>query len=760
MQTLINNISDNFSDYHSRLNSMYNEKTKQWDALFDKRTYNNMHRGITYVVQEFLSNNDVNQLFIQIPTDKLGRSESAQEKNLVNIQKLFLDISYLITEDPCTCLPLEECKEGEQYFCGESIWNIKSTSQTECGLRPSDPTRGALATQDAINEYKSEYKSGIKVQGIKTAGLDKKEVKHLIKLSIKKLRKHKEALQEYHDYPRLICNPYKKVAIVGKYWDFMRDHHITNENIPSNVEFHTSCETLFKAKNTYDLIILLWDTRYKYSESKIKYEMKYGRVKKVIYLGKNIFESFHNNPNVMHYAFTFREIFTYYNSANFPTFKFIKKDATSIVGKYNAIEQHIPQNMLPDEKQKICQYALWNLMKMDQEPIDIEKFTAFLSSSFPYVDMSDFDALIDYVQQIECDINNPKSVYYRDLGRNTFKIVTCESFIRRLAETKNTNNIRYVIDALLSGKSLVENVIKQLLIKGRLGEYHILTYNNQIYLEQFFKQEVEIYKDRAALTKIQYNYISHSTGTVSFLDRLDASISDIEDLFESYGRQMRTDTYRCKIDGQVDLIDIDGNIIYDQNFIKIDEIYESQDLMLPCRITYYKKPANLQQIIELYVECPKGCSIDMYSKLWKEKMIHVYENIFNKDIEQMRTTFNTIAEPKLKSFVTGKYKSHFPEETRAIVETLFSLKAINEEERKRIINTAGIIGSYSKYAKDLKESLFHYLTTQEIKGFLEKVLGEAAKRGMNTNTYLDQIINDGIVQDARLLEITRITHND
>ena len=758
MQTLIDSISHSFSDYHSRMNSLYNEKTKLWDALFNKRKFNDIHRGIMHVVQEFLHNDDINQLFIQIPTQILGRSESKQKKNLEDIQQLFLDISYLITEDPCTCPPLELCKEGEQYFCGDSIWNIKGTQQTECGLRPSDPTRAGLATSDAIKEYSQRHNSGIKVQGIETAGLDKKTIKHNIKLLIKNIKQHKEDIKEYHDYPKLVSKPYNKVAIVGNQWKFMESHLITNKHIPSNVDFHTNCDALFKEGNTYDVVIFLWDSKYLYFEREIKYEMGEDRVKKVIFLGTDIFESFQNNKKVMHFAFTFREIFAYYTSTRFPSIKFIKKEASSFVNLYNAIEQHTPQNLLPDEKQKICQYALWNLMKMNPEPIDVEKFTSFLSSTFPYIAMSDFEPLINYVQQIKCNPNNPKSAYHNQLGRHTFVIVTGESFIRRLEA--NSNNTKYVIDALLSGKSLVDNVIKPLLIKGRLGEYHILTYNNQIYLEQFFKQEIEIYKNRATLTKIQFNDLSHSTGTTSFLDQLDASISDIENLFESYGRQIRTDTYRCEIDGQTDLIDIDGNVIYNQNFIKIDEIYENHELMLPCRITYYKKPTNLQQIIELYIECPEGFSIDMYSKLWKKKMVHVYENIFNKDIQQMRETFNLIPEAKLKSFAKGKYKPLFPEETKAIAETLFSLKVINDDERKRIINSVGIIASYSKYAKDLKESLFHYLTTQEIKGFLEKVLEEAAKRGMNTNTYLDQTINDCIVQDARLLEITRITHND
>lgn len=751
MQRLIDSIRNTFANYHPLLNDMFRSKTKQWDTLFESRGYNDIHRAITSIVQDFLSNSEAIQLFIQLPTKKLGRTANIQDTNLEMIQKLFLDLLYLSAEDITACPPIEHCSKGQQYYAGNCIWNIMSSRQTECGLRPSDPKRN-LKTSKAIEEFDTACNAGIKVQNI--------ELNYTGKL-LKKLEESRKIINEYRRLPQLINNRVRRIALVGRNWGFMKSHPITNHNIPSNIDFYTNCDALLSRRNSYDVIILLWDKKYEYYENELKGEIVRKRAKKIIYLGSDIFESFHKTNFTQHFAFTYREIFTYYNTGTFPKITFNKLDPSAVVRKFHELEEHIPQNCNAEEREKICKYIIWNHLMMNPTPIDIDKLTAFLNTTFPHIESTEFEQLISHAQQIECNTDNPKSREYSAIPRDKFLIVTGESFKNRLKTLKNTNSKIYVIDSLLSGKRLIDEIIKPLLDKGRLGEYRILSYNDQKYLMGFFQQEIDIYKRRQEYTGLAFDIrVENDTPTTSILDRLDATVDSIEDMFGYDGREIRTDSYLCEIEGETDLIKIDGHVIGSQGPIKIDEIHRYKERMLPCRISYYKRPASLQSIMELYYDFPNGISINTYSELWKRKIVEIFNNQYNGDIEEMLKVFKFLSKSKLKSFLSGRYTPLFPDEIRHISDKLLSLNAISEEEYKRILNSSKLIASNSAKAKELKESLITYLTTNEIEGFLEELLENAEERGIKTDAYLKEIIDESIVSNVTLLEITKISHNN
>ena len=116
MQELINRIRSSFPKYHEDVNTVFRLKTANWDKLFSGDYSSDIYRGLLYIIREFLGS-EKRQLFIQFPTDKLGKTDILQKTNREHLQEIIADILCLTTKQQWE--PQMECPQKDSTSIGE-----------------------------------------------------------------------------------------------------------------------------------------------------------------------------------------------------------------------------------------------------------------------------------------------------------------------------------------------------------------------------------------------------------------------------------------------------------------------------------------------------------------------------------------------------------------------------------------------------------------------------------------------------------------
>lgn len=742
MQQLLDGLQNAFPDYHNNVKSLYRKKTRQWDDLF--KTYGqvsdvdtDIYRGILYIIQSFLSS-DKKQLFIQFPTDKLGRDGYTQKKNQDELQEVLTDILFLAAktgwESKLACPSCEETQVGDFYYSDGKVWEI--VRSTTDGFPRPKAENVSTNKNEARNHFNKHHEFGIRI--LKT------------EVPPRRVKAWVDRINLYRSLPKL--HDAEKCILVGT--RFLQRQPIKTDCIYSPI--HVISDFADLQDESYDILVFLWDRKYLGYERDINNLIVEGKVKKIIYIGTHIFDDFKSDSLSSNFAFTFRELFSYYYGVNktFPIIKFLKIDFPALEERVEALAQLIPQELQDFDRRRIMRYALYPFLTMDNVTFNKERFREFLWDNYEVMSPDEIDRIVKWVEDVSISEQNPKKIEDEKISPKTkskpkYYIRPYQSYksdLNALLKKSNSKKQIYVIDALLNDRRYVE-IIKDLLTRGCLGTYYILSYFDLPFLHIFFENEVKVYNgdDRRAYIDLTMDMTveSNKSMTGNLLDYYDASTDDLSVVF-STTPTMRQLSYSCSFNDDMNDDIVDGDVIFGSSVIRIDEIYDNIDeYSLPCPITYYRMPSNFQHLMEVYFNFPTSQSVESFATLWKSRMRSLLSDRYGDNIEDMWKDFKFLKLKKLKAVTRDSYKPYFPEEMSQIARKLHELSILTEEEVKWIRAADIVVGKHSSKAKELKASLIQYRVSGEVEGFLKQLLINAKSRGEN-------MTEDIIARDAML----------
>ena len=163
------NVVKNFNVYMEGLDAYVKERTSQFDEYFnEKETF---FRVIFYVIQEFLCNDELEELFIKLPVNELATKSSEQIANWTQLQDVInfaLSLATLDQQRSMVAAPsLELSSVGKLVYCRTSSAESDSHRFFEISKKgdfvyPSDRLRGRKTRtnyNEALNTYTSNMGS-------------------------------------------------------------------------------------------------------------------------------------------------------------------------------------------------------------------------------------------------------------------------------------------------------------------------------------------------------------------------------------------------------------------------------------------------------------------------------------------------------------------------------------------------------------------------------------------------------------------------
>jgi hypothetical protein len=765
MQQLLDHIEKEFPSYFKQVNANIRAKTKDWDSLFEDK--NEFYRTLLLVIQSFLKDGK-KILFIQLPTDKLGRNKTDQENNRKNLQEYIVDILYLSTkcgwEPTLRCPCLANSYVGDFYYSDRHVWEIATSNDGQ--RRPSNASKKLnLKTEETRRIFENGRKNSVKLQNVCSAS--KKDTCKSIEES-EKFKRYIDQINNYRKLPAIAG--FEKSLLVGKGQTWSR-HPIANQYLYSPIKFVTDYDG--ERDKSYDILVFLWDKKYRNYEMEIHNSIVNGRVKKVIVIGERIFPDFKNRDDITIYPFTYRELFSYFYSTGalgnsmFPNIVFKELPYHELNSCIASLGRRVPNVLEEFERKRIIRYILYPYLTIESKALPIGNLAInnlrdFLWENFNVLTTDEIDSLVGWVSELNLSIKTPKAREYSEIKNKNrysqlFDIRPYASYKNKLKTTKTKNDTTqiYVIDAIFNGNWCVE-VIETLLKKGCLGTYYILSYFKLPSLRQFFEEELEIYRSslRKSLFGVSMSGINaeDSSESNNLLDFYDDSIDELSSLF-LHKETNHLKIYNCLFEGDDRPVSLYGDVIYMDRILSIDEIFSNSDEYLPCEITYYSIPSIFPQIMEVYFNFPNGQNVDYYSNFWKQKMQELFKNKYAGNLQSMLSDFRFLKKETLGLISKGKYDSMFPNQIGKIVDNLRKIGAITAEEQHYIMAANNVVGKHSSTAKELKESLMRFKLTGKPDDFLNKLLDNANVRGVKgyTADYLiKESLNAGTITEITL----------
>jgi hypothetical protein len=759
MQQLLDHIEKEFPSYFKQINAKIREKTKDWDSLFEDK--NGFYRTLLLVIQSFLKDGK-KILFIQLPTDKLGRNKTDQENNRKNLQEYIVDILYLSTkcgwEPTLRCPCLANSYVGDFYYSDRHVWEIATSNDGQ--RRPSNASKKLnLKTEETRRIFENGRKNSVKLQNVCSAS--KKDTCE----SIEESEKFKRYIDQINNYRKLLAiADFKNCLLVGKDQTWSR-HPIANQYLYSPIKFVTDYDG--ERDKSYDILVFLWDKKYRNYETEIDNSIVSGRVKKVIVIGERIFPDFKNRGDITIYPFTYRELFSYFYSTGasdkpmFPNIVFSELQYPGLDSCIESLDSLVPNVLEEFERKRIIRYILYPYLTIESKALPFDNLIGNLRDFLWEIDVLTtdvIDSLVKGVRNLNLPNETQKAKKYKEIKTSNSKIFDIRpyaSYKNKLKKTRNVTTQIYVIDAIFNGNWCVE-VIETLLKKGCLGTYYILSYFKLPSLSQFFEAELKIYRSLQRDSLFDVKMPDFNIGILStannLLDYYEDSGEEFSSLFLQKGSN-RQKTYNCRFDKVDNLVQVYGDVIYMDSIFSIDEIFSNSDEYLPCKITYYSTPSIFSEIMELYFNFPNGQTVADYSNFWKQKMQELFKDKYAGNLQSMLNDFRFLNKTTLGQISKGKYQPMFPNQIGRVVDKLGEIGAITAEEQHYIMAANNVVGKHSSTAKELKESLMRFKLAGKPDDFLKKLLNNANVRGVigYTADYLvEKSLNTGTITEITL----------
>lgn len=767
MQGLINSIGTSFPKYHKAVNGVFRQKTAAWHKLFCGDYSSDIYRGLLYIIREFL-NSEKQQLFIQFPTERLGRTDILQKANREHLQEIIADILCLTTkqqwEPQLACPEIDNTSIGEFYYSEITpqkqstngkpsqqdgiLWEIKSSNSYP--VRPSTNHKryNNLRTSDARQMYSASRATGVKLSCVSSVdNIPPRRIKDWI-----------DRINLYRGLPSIYSASTCIMVGRNQKWKYQPiDTGIMTELVTFVNDYQAVRD------RACDILVLLWDKKYLDYERDILNAVACGKIKKVIYLGTQIYDGFKKAPSNICFPFTYRELYSYFDStqsgkSQFPKFEYHRVAFPSLIEKISELESIIPAQLEDLDKKRIIRFCLYPFLCLKFSLPQIDRLRLFLWENFEALSPDEIDTLIEWVSNVSFSGRSPKEQEDQRItsDKQKFYISPVESYKDRLnsyLKCTNSNRQVYIIDALVNDKRYID-IIKSLLERGCRGTFCILSYFYLPYLKKFFEEEVSIYNNEARNRFLNVEFdliIEKSPVSNNLLDYYDATSDDLSLVFTPQ-QPVKHLTYSCSFDDSDEASVVDGDVIYYKGTKSIDELYNNKEEYLPCTITYYKTPEDFQYLMEVYFNFPKGQNVESFSRLWKDRMQALLKNRYNSDITMMWEDFRFLKIDKLKAIVRDRYQPLFPDEIGQIASTLNKMGVISIDEMRLIRSADSVVGKHSAKAKDLKSSLIQYMLTGTINGFLHVLISNGVAHGeqWSAETIAKRIMLTHTVNDIKL----------
>ena len=768
MKQYLDTLNKAFPSYFEAENALFIQQTNEWDPLF-KEDESVFYRALFYIIQQFLKS-DRKQLFIRIPATDLGYSEKNQELNFNRLQCLMSDILYLSTSEEIKrgieCPNLNDTEIGDYYYnYREKIfWEIQS-SRNDGGPRPHfkelkrDNENGGWRFQTSKSFTTREVRERF------SRSQDK-----MIKVSVGNEawvpRKFPQMVDQIETYLSLapIAN-YKRGILVGYNQNNWGCRPINSSLFPANVIFFNRYERIQTSSS--DIVVFVGDKKYLNFRRELYNSIALGKVKKIVYVGTEIFDGFEDREDAAIYSFSYRELFSYFAKGRFPEiiphilpFDWLMER----ISEFNGI---LPERLPEEDKRRITKVAIFPLLKIDGlTEIDTSFLNNFLENECDFLlNPKERDSIVTWLNSLHYDGSSPKRLEADEIigthNSCTIELPYKKKVSKFIKESNRQENL-FVID-VVNNNSCYVDIVKYLLQNCCLGKYHLLSYVEMNSVFQFFKEEVNVYNDSyrgSLLNNLKFDLgVAGSETNVSnnLLDYYDPREDNLNSLFLTSDRQVQQTKYSCTFeDGSS--FDVDGDVIYHSGTMSIDEIYKEKEEMLPCDISYYKTPSNFQHLMEIYYNFPERKTVSSFSSLWKDKMRSLYSECQRReDKVRMSETFN-IRLSKLQQICREGYTPLFPDEIERIAAKLAELDLITEEQSRMIRAANNVVNTHRKKAKELKYSLMQYKLYDRIEGVLKVILDNVAVRPIvegEPEISAESIANDTIIEN-RLITINKL----
>ena len=753
-----------FSEYKKRVDAFFVEKSGGYSELlesFSDGAAADFYKSLFYIINNFLEDGgDNSQLFIQLPCEELGHKENEQERNLSKLQHLVSEALFLSTSKKLEAIKapasLQDCELNSLYCMGTGVLNPNNNSKRErvwqvCETR--DKTKKCLREQLPDNQhfrlsqseqaYEDNRNNTFKLKGGVILPSNTSQRKSAF---LKKVASIAEKLSLYQKYGNKKQYSNALIVCFDDNWD---DTLVNSTLVDSPVTARRRYD--IDEENNYDVVIFIGDRKYMCLEDRIQENLAYGIWSKVIYIGSEIFDGFDNRYGTLKYAYSFREIYSYFFNGQtvgkecyFPDIRIHSLEfpwLNEAVEKLNS--KLIECGLSSDEISNVLSYAIYPFLGADVN-VDVSNNAENLKD-FIYENINmtyeDVESFISLYMQLDYPSTNPKQKIKKDLeARHS---LDCKLFvanhksykdsIKEFIRNKNHFNNRILVDVKGDWRAYVD-ILKYLLKHGAAGHYYFLSYCKMDMLEKFIKSELEVYQDKyreTILSGISIDIDKPETSSV-----VDGDLSsfykpmEIDDYFANTGTAARKSPRFSFTDKEGNKVPVTGDVIIESAIVPLMTIFGNKEDYLPAEVTYYANPDNFKYLMKLKYSFPADRDVDYYANLWKNVLEEYCKNRYNGKFKEMeKADFPYLK--NLKTYWGGRSATSFPRQINPLVRKLMSLNLISSEDARFILAADRVNRLYSSNGVELKDALYRYKLTGAKKRILEDIENAASINGDN-----------------------------
>lgn len=757
MQKFLNDIKLNFPQYKQTVDNLYMKETLCWESLFSSEIpacQLPFYRGVFDVIRHFLDGDVKNsdaipeQLFIQIPMEELGRTDTQRRINLNHLHEIIASVLLCSTSDSLRastmCWGMSNARKGDFYYTKHATlsgcWEIMQSSQSSYGLRPRLIGR-SYATSDAINKFENLSASTIKIKenplNVDTA--------HGKTANTKNIEKCFEEVQKYSNASYSLNKQYHSARIIGypDVWCNLSSI-VGNDFIDSPVKMYRN---LLLMQERTDILVLIGDRKYKNFERTINNEIASGRIQKVIYVGSSIYEGYDSDIRNVRYSFSFRELFTYFYG-QYPEIKFHKIEFPWLFETLTQLKEILTQIGTYEEYHKsILTLVAYQLLGLSFTTIPNDFASKLKDRLLNEFGVSD-EVLDNWLDHLNFNGGNPKIALKNQLLRNTQQALIVsdrkKTITEYLKKSNNKHTQKVLIDVRGDWKGYLE-ILESLLSQSIFGDYNILSYIELPKLQAFFEKETKVYNNPYRVNLLGGYPFRISTVLTKLADYFDANMLDSL-LRQDNAPNIRSVTYRLQ--GVEGVISITGDVIYADNTKPLNEIMEEKEDIFPAELTYYIQPDNFEQLMELYFNLPKGENVAYFASLWKEKLRIYCDSKYAGNVKEMaKKDFPFMVRQLRPSYISKDNPIKFPECTIMLAREMYKRKILTEEEQNLLIAAHNLNKQNQGLGRLLKEALYAYRISGGVKKLpiLDRIESNARVRGLDIDA--DRIVQSALKTD-------------
>lgn len=757
MSDFFEKASCNFTNYKQKVDSKLSEQTNVWKDVFEGIPSNQLpfYQSVFNVICHFLNGDVINgdlapkQLFIQIPMKELGRSDKQQWDNIYKIHEVVGNALIYATAsqlyENTKALKSSLIREGDCYYTktdapvDDLIWSVCSSTQTPSGVRPCIKGR-SYRTSEAVRLFDGNLTTTIRINQHSLG-----ETKHARTANIKSIRECYDKLISYKDSKLWFTEQYTSAKIIGYSGKWLSAGSVIGSNfIFSSVGF----DRKLKPQEKTDILVLIGDIKYKHSYHAIQNALAYGDVKKVIYIGSNIYEGYEKNPRNVCYSFSFRELFTCFYG-KYPEIHYNLLEFPWLINNLSALK-----NILIEKTDVYKEYhkSILTIIAYNMLGIDFNEIPTEFSSNIKNRLLEEFD-----VQEAEIDnwLDNlslpPKFINPKAQKRSTFSSRTPSLLVsnkkREITKYINNKGNKYnqkvFIDVKGDWSGYLE-IIRSLLSQGLFGEYHILTYVDLPHIRDFFEKEINVYNNPYRVNILGFNY-EEPPKPIAARELADFFDPNMLDLLLRDNSGNTTNVTYC-LDGSNGVVCVTGDVIYGDNTIPISEVMNESDDILPAELTYYVQPDNFEELVKLSHQL--GDKIDYYANLWKDRLCKYCNEQYAGEIKKMaKERFPFM----IRQFKSSKYidvsqnTTKFPDNIGLLAQAMYNLHIINIDERNNLIAARRANEQNKIFGRKLKEALYTYKIKKLKNSLLTTIEQNAKAQGLLIDA--DTLVASSLITD-------------